>query len=148
MSSNYYNHNYLKRKGDIKKLQPYSTKKLNNYEKIVGLKYTMMHVEITVYIVKLNSKQKSCSLASVTTVMHTFCWSWSRFSSRKYKQKNNQVTFRHCTLFSDYISEINNAKADNGKDLHVVIPMYNLTTIIMKKQHIYGSTTKIIQIIT
>ena len=38
----------------------------------------------------------------------------------------NEVIFKNCALFTDYINEINNTHVDNAKDLDVVMPMYNL----------------------
>ena len=39
---------------------------------------------------------------------------------------NRKVIFKSCAIFTDFISEINNTQIDNSKDIHVVIPMYNL----------------------
>ena len=39
---------------------------------------------------------------------------------------NIQVVFKHCGPFTNCISEINNTKIDNAKDIDVVVPMYNL----------------------
>ena len=35
--------------------------------------------------------------------------------------------FKNCAPFTDCISEINNTKIDNAKDIDVVMAMYNLT---------------------
>ena len=41
-------------------------------------------------------------------------------------EKNNmQVVFNNCAPFTDCISEINNTKIDNAKDIDIVVPMYN-----------------------
>ena len=41
--------------------------------------------------------------------------------------KNNiQLVFKNCAPFTNCISEIHNTQIDNGKDIDVVIPMYNL----------------------
>ena len=39
---------------------------------------------------------------------------------------NLQVVFENCAPFTDCITEINNMQIDNAKDIHVVMPMYNL----------------------
>ena len=41
-------------------------------------------------------------------------------------ERNKEVMFKHCTPFTDCISEINNTQIDNAKDIDVVIPMSNL----------------------
>ena len=47
-------------------------------------------------------------------------------AARSADVNKNQVIYKRCTLFTNYTSEINNAKIDNVKDLDVVMPMYNL----------------------
>ena len=37
-----------------------------------------------------------------------------------------KVVFKNCALFTDCISEINNAQRDNAKDIDVIMEMYNL----------------------
>ena len=39
---------------------------------------------------------------------------------------NKKLTFKNCVPFSDCLSEINNTRADNAKDIAAVMPMYNL----------------------
>ena len=39
---------------------------------------------------------------------------------------SKEEIFQNCAPFTDHISKINNTQTDNAKDLHVVIPMYNL----------------------
>ena len=39
---------------------------------------------------------------------------------------NKQTVFKNCTLFTDYITEINNTEVNNAKDLDVVMLMYDL----------------------
>ena len=39
---------------------------------------------------------------------------------------NQKVIFKNCVSFTDCISEINNTRIDNVKDLDIVMPMYNL----------------------
>ena len=38
---------------------------------------------------------------------------------------NEKVTIKNCALFAHCISEINNARLDNAKDIDVVMPMFN-----------------------
>ena len=40
--------------------------------------------------------------------------------------RNKKVIFKNCAPFTDCISEINNKKIDNAKEISVVMPMYNL----------------------
>ena len=42
-------------------------------------------------------------------------------------ERNKQVIFKNCLPFTDCTSETNNTKIDNARDLHVVIPIINLT---------------------
>ena len=39
---------------------------------------------------------------------------------------NKKVIFRNCAPFPNCISEINNTKVDNAKDIDIVMPMYKL----------------------
>ena len=39
---------------------------------------------------------------------------------------NKKVIFKNCAPFTNCISEINNTQIDNGKDIDIVMPMYNL----------------------
>ena len=45
---------------------------------------------------------------------------------RKVDEWNKQETLKICASFTDYISEVDNAKVNNAKDLYVAMPMYNL----------------------
>ena len=47
--------------------------------------------------------------------------------------------FKNCAPFSDCISEINNTQIDYGKDLDVVMPMYNLIEYSENHSKISGS---------
>ena len=47
-------------------------------------------------------------------------------ATRNVNARNRQVTLTNCTLFTECITEINNAEVDYVKDLDVVMPMYNL----------------------
>ena len=39
---------------------------------------------------------------------------------------NKKVIFKNCTPFTNCINEINNTQVDNGKDIDIIMPMYNL----------------------
>ena len=39
---------------------------------------------------------------------------------------NKKVIFKNCIPFTICITEINNTQEDNAKDIHIVMPMYNL----------------------
>ena len=39
---------------------------------------------------------------------------------------NKNVIIKNCASFTDCISKINNAQADNSKDIVMVLPVYNL----------------------
>ena len=47
-------------------------------------------------------------------------------AAKQLDQKNQEVIFKNCASFTDYISEINNTQVDNAKDLNVAMSMYNL----------------------
>ena len=47
-------------------------------------------------------------------------------ATREKDKKNQGVISKKYASFTDYISEINNAQVDNGKYLHVVMPLCNL----------------------
>ena len=38
---------------------------------------------------------------------------------------NEEVIFQNCAPFIDFLSEINNTRTDNAKDIDVVMPIYN-----------------------
>ena len=41
-------------------------------------------------------------------------------------ERDEGVAFKNCTQFTTCISEINNTRIDNAKDIDIVMPMYNL----------------------
>ena len=47
-------------------------------------------------------------------------------TGRDPNNRNKQVKVKNCFPFTDCISEINNTEVDHAKDIHVVIPVYNL----------------------
>ena len=49
---------------------------------------------------------------------------------------DKKAIFKNCAPFADCISEINNIKVDNAKDIDLEIPMYNL----MEYNHNYLKT--------
>ena len=49
--------------------------------------------------------------------------------TRTVDRNNTQTIFKNCAPFNDRITETNNTKVDNAKDLDVVMAMYNLDKI-------------------
>ena len=47
-------------------------------------------------------------------------------AARRADERDKGVAFKNCAPFTNCISEINNAQADNAKDIDIVMPMYNL----------------------
>ena len=47
-------------------------------------------------------------------------------SAASGRNNNIQVAFRNCAPFTNCISKISNTQIDNAKDIHVVMPMYNV----------------------
>ena len=47
-------------------------------------------------------------------------------AARQADERDKGVAFKHCPPFTNCISEINNIKVDNAKDIDLVMPMYNL----------------------
>ena len=47
-------------------------------------------------------------------------------AARQADERDKGVTFRNCAPFTKCISRINNTEIDNGKDIDIVMPMYNL----------------------
>ena len=47
-------------------------------------------------------------------------------NERQADKRNKEIIFKNCSPFIDCIIKINNTQVDNAKDLHVVMPMYNL----------------------
>ena len=52
---------------------------------------------------------------------------------------NKKVIFKNCAPFTDCISKINNTQVYNVKDIHIVMPMYNLTEYSDNNSKISGS---------
>ena len=40
--------------------------------------------------------------------------------------RKKKAIFKNCTLFTNWISEMNNTQVDDAHDIDVVMPMYNL----------------------
>ena len=56
---------------------------------------------------------------------------------------NVKVVFKSCASFTGCISEINNTKIDNTKNINIVMPMYNLieySNNYSKNQGVYSNT--------
>ena len=72
-------------------------------------------------------------------------------SARQGDEKNIQVTFKSCAPFTECIIKIINIQVDKAKYLDVGMRMYRLiekSNNYAKHQENYGSTTKVIKIIT
>ena len=52
--------------------------------------------------------------------------------------RNKQLIFKNCSPFVTCIREINNTQVDDAHDIHVVMPMYNLTECIDTYSKIKG----------
>ena len=71
--------------------------------------------------------------------------------ARRANEKNKGVIFKICAPFTKWISKINNTDIDNAQGICMVMPIYNLieySDIYSKRPAIYGSTTKMNQIIS
>ena len=47
-------------------------------------------------------------------------------AARRADERNNGIIFKNCAPFTKRISKINNTEIDNGQDIDIVMPMYNL----------------------
>ena len=52
---------------------------------------------------------------------------------------NKKVIFKNCGPFANCISKINNTQIDNGKDIDIVMPMYNLIEYSNNYSKTFGS---------
>ena len=62
---------------------------------------------------------------------------------------NKEAIFKNCAPFTNCISEINNAQADNARDINVVMAIYNLIKYcdnFSKNQEVYGNITEMNQL--
>ena len=60
-------------------------------------------------------------------------------SARVVDKNNKEEIFKNCAPFTSCITEINNTKVDNAKDLDVVMPMYDLIEYIDSYSKTSGS---------
>lgn len=58
-------------------------------------------------------------------------------AARNVDTRNMQVTFKNCALLTNCISEINSTQIDSGKDLDVVMQMFN----VIEYSNNYAKTT-------
>ena len=64
-------------------------------------------------------------------------------AARQADERDKEVTFKYCAPFTKCISRINNTYIDNAHDIDIVVPMYNLTVIIILRHlEVYGNTAK------
>ena len=47
-------------------------------------------------------------------------------AARQADERDKGVIFKNCSPFINRKTEINNTEIDNAKDIHIVMPMYNL----------------------
>ena len=46
--------------------------------------------------------------------------------AKQLDERNRDVIFKNCAPFTKFISRINGTEIDNGQDIDIVMPMYNL----------------------
>ena len=92
--------------------------------------------KITVLTKKLESKRQCSDQIYVILVMRILLW--KEIEGDNYANKRNKkLAFKSNAPFFNCISKINGVKIDNGEDLDVVMPMYNL----LEYSKNYGKTT-------
>ena len=72
-------------------------------------------------------------------------------AAKQLDERNKGVTFKNCAPFTKCINRINNTDIDNAQDIDIVMPMYNLLSIVIinqKHQEVYGNTIKMTLMIT
>ena len=60
-------------------------------------------------------------------------------AARQADERDKAVAFKNCAPFTNCISEINNTQIDNGKDVNIAMPMYNLIAYSDKNAKTSGS---------
>ena len=60
-------------------------------------------------------------------------------AARQADEKDKEVTFKNCALFTKCICRINNTGIDNAHDIDIVMPMYNLIEYSENNSKISGS---------
>ena len=60
-------------------------------------------------------------------------------AARQADERDKGVAFKNCAPFTNCMSEINNTKVDNVKDIDIVMPMYNLIEYSDNYSKISGS---------
>ena len=73
-------------------------------------------------------------------------------AARQTDERNKGALFKNCAPFINCKSKINKTEIANAKDIDIVMPMYNfiehIVIIIQKNLEVYGSMTKMSQMIT
>ena len=80
----------------------------------------------------------------------TFTGAGTDDAPKRLGERNKEVIFKNCGLFTDCTSEISKTKIDNAKYLDVVMPMYNLieySNNCSKHKEVCGTITEMIQAI-
>ena len=91
------------------------------------------------------SKSSLCDYSDVyilLIVAITFTAQGAHTAAMQADRDNKQVILKNFALFTDCITEINNTKVDKGKDLDVVMSMYNLVEFSDNNSRATGSLWK------
>ena len=86
-------------------------------------------MERIVPIGKLNLKLQYETQIHVVIVMHIYLLRELYQLHQYHHQQQTQIIMikkQHCAPFTDCVSEIKNTEIDNGKEINVVMPMYDL----------------------
>ena len=91
----------------------------------------MNQEEHVMLIVKLSLKLQSslCDYSDAYILVKgkiTIAGAGNDAAGRQADERDKGVVFKNCAPFINCISEINNTQIDNGKDIDIVMPMYNL----------------------
>ena len=92
----------------------------------------MVHVERITLIVKLmfkNSIQRSslCYYSDAHRLVKGNIIVKNTGTAAALNSRGKKLIFKNCAQFTDWISKIKNTEIHHGKDIGIVIPMYNLT---------------------
>ena len=56
----------------------------------------------------------------------TITGAWADTAAKQADERDKEVIFKNCALFTNCISKINNIYIDNANNIDIVMPMYNL----------------------
>ena len=63
-------------------------------------------------------------------------------ATKQADERDKGVTFKNCAPFTKCINRINNTEIDNAKDIHILMPMYNLNGYSDNYSKVSGSLWK------